>query len=253
MRRIAPLILIALLAGCGGAKHHAAPPVVAVPSAVPTSTPEPVLPVTAVPGRARPVLPRFTTARLGGRAELRETPGGRRLGGIGRWTEFGSPRIISVVGRKGDWLRVVVPERPNGATAWIRADDARLGGTDIAVVIDRSARRLTVRRDGRALLRISVGVGQPDHPTPLGRYAVTDKLQMDGPGTDYGCCALALTGHQPHLPQGWTGLDRLAVHGTNRPWTIGAAGSLGCLHAADRDLRRLMRVVPLGAPVFVRA
>jgi lipoprotein-anchoring transpeptidase ErfK/SrfK len=252
MRRLAPLLLLVLLAGCGGGDKRAAPPVVAVPSAVPTTTPEPVAPVSPSAPAPAPV-PRFATARPAARVELREQPGGRALGRIGPWTEFGSPRIVSVVERRGNWLRVVVPERPNGATAWIPARGTELGGTDVAVVVDRSARILTVRRAGRKLLRITVGVGRPEHPTPLGRYAVTDKLLMEGPGSDYGCCALALTGHQPHLPQGWTGLDRLAVHGTNRPWTIGAASSLGCLHASDRDLRRLMRVVPLGAPVFVRA
>ncbi len=249
MRWLAPLLLLVLVAGCGGGGKRAAPPVAAVPSAVPTTTPAPVTPAAAAPAPDA----RFEIARLYGRVALRAAPGGRTLGRIGRWTEFGSPRIISVVGPRGDWLRVVVPERPNGAAAWIPAGAAQLGGTDVAVVVDRSARTLTVRRGGHTLMRIAVGVGQPEHPTPLGRYAVTDKLRMDGPGTDYGCCALALSGHQPHLPQGWTGLDRIAVHGTNRPSTIGAASSLGCMHASDRDLRRLLRVVPLGAPVFVRA
>jgi lipoprotein-anchoring transpeptidase ErfK/SrfK len=82
---------------------------------------------------------------------------------------------------------------------------------------------------------------------------VTDKLRMGGPGTTYGCCAIALSAHQAQLPQGWTGLDRIAVHGTQSPQTIGAAASLGCMHASDGDLRRLMRIVPVGAPVFVRA
>ena len=254
MRRAAPLILVVLLAGCGGTKPDA-PAVVRTPAPVPTpvDTRPAAPPAPSAPSAPPAPAPRFTTARLDGRVALRITPGGRAVARAGPVTEFGSRRVLSVVGRRGGWLRVMVPERPNGATAWIPAAAARLGGTDVAVVVDRSARTLTVRRDGRTVDRITVGVGMTAHPTPLGRYAVTDKIRMGGPGTDYGCCALALTGHQPHLPQGWTGLDRLAVHGTNRPETIGAAGSLGCLHAADRDLRRLMRTVPLGAPVFVRA
>ena len=64
---------------------------------------------------------------------------------------------------------------------------------------------------------------------------------------------LALSGHQPHLSQGWTGGDRIAVHGTDAPGTIGAAASLGCLHAGDRDMRRLMRYATLGARVTITA
>ena len=109
-----------------------------------------------------------------------------------------------------------------------------------------------MRHGHRVLARVTVGVGALDHPTPTGRFAVTDKLRMGGPGTTYGCCAIALSGHQPNLPTTWNGLDRLAVHGTQSPETIGAAASLGCLHASDRDMRRLMRTVPLGAPVFIR-
>jgi lipoprotein-anchoring transpeptidase ErfK/SrfK len=73
------------------------------------------------------------------------------------------------------------------------------------------------------------------------------------PGTPYGCCAVALSGHQTSLPAGWGGGDRLAVHGTSEPWTVGQPASLGCLRAADADIRWLLRRVPLGAPVFIRA
>jgi lipoprotein-anchoring transpeptidase ErfK/SrfK len=55
------------------------------------------------------------------------------------------------------------------------------------------------------------------------------------------------------LPAGWTGGDRLAIHGAPAGEPIGAAASAGCLHAGERDLQRLMRVVPLGAPVLIRA
>ena len=102
------------------------------------------------------------------------------------------------------------------------------------------------------LRRFPVAVGRPGHATPLGRYGVTDKLLMPA-GTPYGCCAVALTGHQTSLPSGWGGGDRLAVHGTTAPETIGTAASLGCLRAAEADMRWLLRRLPLGAPVFIRA
>jgi lipoprotein-anchoring transpeptidase ErfK/SrfK len=56
-----------------------------------------------------------------------------------------------------------------------------------------------------------------------------------------------------HTPAGWQGGDRLAIHGTNDPSSIGVPSSAGCLHADADDLRYLMRRVPLGTPVFIRA
>ena len=88
---------------------------------------------------------------------------------------------------------------------------------------------------------------------------MTDKLSGSrfGPyygcfGPYHGCCILALSGHQPNTPPGWTGGNRLAIHGTDAPGTIGAAASAGCLRAAEGDLRVLMDTVPVGTPMFIR-
>jgi hypothetical protein len=246
MRRVALIALTLAFAGCDGGDEEpgraAAPP----PRA-PTATPAPEAVLAARPPAHREW--RYTTARLTRRAALRAAPGGRTLARAGRWTEFGGRRVLAVTGRRGAWLRVVVPERRNGGHAWIRSARVRTAGTDLSLHVDRSAHELTVRRGDRVVRRITVGTGLPGHETPLGRYAITDKLHMDDP--DYGCCALALSGHQTSLPAGWTGLDRLAIHGTDRPETIGADGSYGCLHARNEDLRTLMRTIPLGAPVFI--
>ena len=100
---------------------------------------------------------------------------------------------------------------------------------------------------------MTVAIGRASSSTPVGRFAVTDKLAGSRYGSYYGCCILALSAHQPNLPPGWTGGDRIAVHGTNDPGSIGNAVSAGCPRASADDMRFLMRVVPLGAPVFVRA
>jgi hypothetical protein len=70
---------------------------------------------------------RFVTARVVRRTTLRTAPAGRVLARIGRRTEFGSPRVLAVTGRRGRWLRVTVSERRNGEHGWIRAAAARTG------------------------------------------------------------------------------------------------------------------------------
>ncbi len=247
MRR-ALLLLVAGLAGCGGGPPEEAARVDGGRAAPVSSGSAPEVAAAAPQVRAR-----WATARLSRRVALRSAPGGRAVGGIGPRTEFGGPRVLSVLRKRGAWLQVVVPERPNARPGWIPAGRARLGATDVSLHVDRSARTLTVRDRERVLQRVTIGVGAPGHQTPTGRFAVTDKLRMDGPGTTYGCCAIALSAHQPDLPATWDGLDRIAVHGTQSPETIGVAASLGCMHASERDLHRLMRTVPLGAPVFIRA
>jgi lipoprotein-anchoring transpeptidase ErfK/SrfK len=172
---------------------------------------------------------------------------------IGRETEFGSPRVLAVTARRDGWLRVTASEQQNGEHGWLRASAARLGSTDVWIRVDRSRRELTLRRDKRVLRRLPVAVGRPGTETPLGRFAVTDRLRTKSPDSPYGCCAVALSGHQTKLLPGWPGGDRLAIHATPNPETVGAPASLGCMRAHDRDIRVLMRRVPLGAPVVVVA
>jgi lipoprotein-anchoring transpeptidase ErfK/SrfK len=120
------------------------------------------------------------------------------------------------------------------------------------IELDRSERRLDLLSDGRRVMSAAVALGRPGSETPLGRFAVTDKLSGSRYGGSYGCCILALSGRQPLLPAGWRGGDRLAIHGTDSPGTIGTATSAGCLRGADSDLHVLMDKVPLGTPVIIR-
>jgi hypothetical protein len=181
-------------------------------------------------------------------------PGGGVTLRVGTTTEFGSPRVLAVAARRRNWLGVIATERPNNRLAWVRRGrpQLRLRRTRWSLHVDLSARRLTLRKAGRRVRRMAVAIGRPGSETPTGRFAVTDKLGGSQFGPYYGCCILALSGHQPNTPPGWTGGNRLAIHGTDAPSTIGTAASAGCLRAADGDLRVLMARVPLGTQVFIR-
>ena len=190
----------------------------------------------------------------GGELVVRSRPGGGVVARLGERTEFGSPTTLAVVRERGRWLGVVTTLLPNGKIGWVdrRERPLRSSRTRMRLVLDLSARRLVLEREGRSLRRMTVAIGRPGSSTPIGRFAVTDKLSGPAYSPYYGCCILALSAHQPNLPPGWTGGDRIAIHGTNDPSSIGRASSAGCPRASDADLRVLMRRVSLGTPVLVQ-
>jgi lipoprotein-anchoring transpeptidase ErfK/SrfK len=184
---------------------------------------------------------------------LRAAPGGRRIGRLTPKTEFKSARVVSVVGRRGEWLRVITSELPNGKRGWIDARDTQGGVTAFRVRADLSARRIEILRDGRVVRRIRSAVGEQGTPTPTGRFAVTDKVPFTDRGSPYGCCALALSAHQPNTPSEWNGGDRIAIHATPASASIGQPVTLGCMRVPAQDARWLMRHIPLGTQVSIRA
>jgi lipoprotein-anchoring transpeptidase ErfK/SrfK len=191
----------------------------------------------------------------GSKIVVRSRPRGPVVARLDGRTEFGSPTTLAVAAQRGRWLGVVTTHVANGRLGWVDPQESavRTSATRVRVVIDLSERRLVVRRGGELVRKMMVAIGRAGSPTPVGRFAVTDKLPGSRYGSYYGCCILALSAHQPNLPPGWTGGDRIAVHGTTDPSSIGGAVSAGCPRASAEDMRFLMRVVPLGAPVVVRA
>jgi lipoprotein-anchoring transpeptidase ErfK/SrfK len=191
--------------------------------------------------------------RPGHTVTLRAQPHGAARAEVTQATEFGSPQSLGVVRRQGRWLGVTTAGLPNGSIGWVHSRDPglTLERTRWSIHADVSRRRIVLRRDGRTVRRLDVAVGRPDTPTPTGRFAVTDKLSGGRFSPYYGCCVLAISATQPHTPPGWTGGNRMAIHGTSDPSSIGSAASAGCLRAADDDLQVLMDRVPLGTPVVV--
>lgn len=200
----------------------------------------------------KPARPRgHLLAALRGDLSYSREPGGPAAGTLGAKTEFGSAQVLSVVARRGAWLAVVTSALDNNQVAWVRRDEVTLRRTRWSLRADLSQHTVTLYRYGRAVRRVDVAIGRAGSETPTGRFAVTDKLAGTSYGAYYGCCILALSGHQPNTPPGWTGGNRIAIHGTDSPGSIGTAASAGCLRAGDADLIALMRRVPVGAPVSI--
>jgi L,D-transpeptidase catalytic domain len=194
----------------------------------------------------------YATAYVPASTSLYDAPAGRRTLRLARRTEWGSPRVLGVLRERGGWLAVQAPELPNGGVGWIPPAGARIDAVNWALRADLSRRRLRVERDGKTVRSMRMAVGRKDSPTPLGRFTITDKLRVTDKGSPYGCCVLALSGHQEHLPKDWPGGDRLAVHATTDTSSLGHAVSLGCMRVNSAEARWLIRSIPLGTPIFVQ-
>jgi lipoprotein-anchoring transpeptidase ErfK/SrfK len=189
--------------------------------------------------------------REGEKVDLLAEPGGAVIAKLGDQTEFGSPVSFSVVATKPGWLGVTAPELQNGELGWIARDPTKVDvyWTRYSLHASLSGRELELRYGHKVIDSFPVTVGGPGTETPPGRYGVTDGVSFDE-SPYYGCCALALSGHQyAELPAGWIGGNRLAIHGT--PGAVGGAESLGCIRATDATMRYLFARVPLGTPVFI--
>ena len=235
-------------------------PAAPAPAAVVPEAP-PLRAVTAPKPAAKPTpkpQPTFSIAhvRAGRTLALHSKPGGPVVARVASTTQFGSATTLAVAASRGDWVGLTSTDLPNGKLGWVkrrRRDDLRTTTTHVSLRIDLSRRRLELRRGRKVWRSVSVGIGMPGSPTPTGRFSVTDKLAGANYSPVYGCCILALSGHQGNTPAGWQGGNRLAIHGTNNPGSIGVPSSAGCLHADAEDLRVLMRRIPLGTPVFIHA
>jgi hypothetical protein len=201
-----------------------------------------------------PEPPGHLVARVtpGATVAVRDRPHGRVVARLGEHTEFGSPQTLAVLDRDGGWLGVSTTALPNDRVGWIDPDSAHVSyaRTPLELRVDLSKRTLSALRRGQVLHRSRVTIGGPASPTPIGRFAITDKLRGADFGSYYGCCILAISGRQTRLPPGWEGGDLLAIHG-GPTRAIGSRLSAGCLHAREADLRWLMSRVPLGTPVTI--
>lgn len=180
--------------------------------------------------------------------------GGGRVRRVQRRTVDGRrlPVVFSVLARRGGWLKVELPVRPNKSRGWVRAQDVRLARTPYRIEIRLRDHRLIVFAHDRVTLRAPIAVGRAVSPTPTGRYFVADLLRPPDPNGFYGPYALGLSAYSPVYTSFAGGDGQVGIHGTNTPRVLGSDVSHGCIRVSNATVTRLARLVPLGTPVRIR-
>jgi lipoprotein-anchoring transpeptidase ErfK/SrfK len=115
------------------------------------------------------------------------------------------------------------------------------------LIIDRSARRATLYKNGRRIWQAPVGVGKPGTPTPRGKFWVREKLRGDG--RVYGPWAFGTAAYSSISD--WPNGGVVGIHGTNEPGLIPGTPSHGCVRVRNNKITQLARLMPVGTPVRI--
>jgi lipoprotein-anchoring transpeptidase ErfK/SrfK len=163
----------------------------------------------------------------------------------------GERTTLPVLARRGRWLKVELPGRPNGHVGWILLTATNRSITYWRIVVDTSLRHVTVYRAGKLVRVLEAVVGKPSTPTPTGEFFVEESIALRA--ADVGApFALALSARSDVLQEFDGGPGQIALHGLgNVGGVLGTAVSHGCLRLGDAAMRWLVARVGPGVPVTI--
>lgn len=154
-------------------------------------------------------------------------------------------------GAGGSWLHVRLPGRPNGHKGWISAHRTRRTFTEWRLLVELSARRVTVYQGGRARRHFRAVVGKPSTPTPRGSFFIEEALALF-PSEAGGPFVLATSARSNVLQEFDGGPGQIGIHGTNNlTGALGTAVSHGCVRLGTHAITWLARHIGAGVPLTI--
>ncbi len=192
--------------------------------------------------------------------QARSRPGaGRKIWRVGTATSWsGEPQFLLVLGSAdyhgSEWLRVLLPVRPNGTSGWIPRDAVTLRTARYWITVDQRARMVTIYSSGKPIHRYQAVIGKPATPTPNGLAAIYEVDPQPDPRAFLGPWSLPLTIFSNVLFNFGGGPGRIAIHGRggaslNDP--LGSSRSHGCIRIDNDAIDWMATHVPQGTPVEI--
>ena len=233
----------------------------ATPGAVPSGTDVPL----AV--RHDEAAVRRFTARIDSRigrpardATLRITPRRVRVTHSGKGRDINAEQLAKDIGAAFDDPRLPRVFKPALLTVKpkVTADELRKSASTV-ITIQQSTFTLRLFKHLKVVKKYKVAVGQPQYPTPRGRFSIANK-QVDPtwsvPNSPWagelaGSTVVGGSAANP-LKARWMGIaNGVGIHGTGEGYSIGTRASHGCIRMHVPDVIALFKRVPVGTPVLI--
>lgn len=136
--------------------------------------------------------------------------------------------------------------------------DAKYGGYENFIVIDKSLNKLAYFKEGKLVKSFPVATGAKPSYTPEGLFIIREKIKNRPYYKE------KIKGGDPKNPLGdrWLGLKvtlkngnvsyAYGIHGTNNEKSIGKYVSAGCIRLHNKDIRWLYEEVPSKTLVLIQ-
>ncbi len=153
--------------------------------------------------------------------------------------------------KRGSWLHIRLPGRPNSHKGWISTNRTRLSSTAWHILVKLSTRRVTAYHGGHARRHFRAVVGKLSTPTPRGAFFIEEALALS-PREAGGPFALATSARSNVFQEFEGGPGQIAVHGTNNlTGALGTAVSHGCIRLGAGAITWLVRRIGAGIPLTI--
>ena len=156
-----------------------------------------------------------------------------------------------VTERRGAWVKVLLPLRPNHTEGYVATADVDISESTNRLEISLTDNMLRAYDGAELVAETPVVAGSPFTQTPTGRFYITDIVPQTNPGGAYGPFALATNGYSEMMDEFDTGVPVVALHGTNAPDKLGTDVSNGCVRLPNDVVTLLAETFPRGTPVFI--
>jgi lipoprotein-anchoring transpeptidase ErfK/SrfK len=162
------------------------------------------------------------------------------------------PQVFLVEEQRQDgWLKIQLPERPNGSTGWVRHSEMKVTQNPYRLEIELDDHKVRVFERTEVRYEGDVAIGKPETPTPTGKYFIRVLLQTPNPNSVYGPFAYGLSAHSEVLTEFNGGDGETGVHGNNDKSVLGKSVTAGCIRMDNDEITRLSKILPLGTPVEI--
>lgn len=162
------------------------------------------------------------------------------------------PQVFLVEEQRPDgWIRVLLAERPNGSTGWVRQSDVKITQNPYRIEVSLGERKIKILERTDLRYEGPVAIGKPETPTPTGKYYIRVLLQTPDPNSVYGPFAYGLSAHSDVLTEFNGGDGETGVHGNNDASVLGKSVTAGCIRMDNEEITKLTKILALGTPVEI--
>lgn len=124
---------------------------------------------------------------------------------------------------------------------------------DFEIIVDKNTNMMVIKNNGKFFKKYVVRTGQTDEMTPNGTYYLQNK-KKDPTWKRPGDGKVFPPGDpENELGTRWMSFweDRLGIHGTIKPETIGKYSSQGCVGMLKADVEEMFEYIPLRTPIKI--